>query len=148
MVGKTPRARKLDQQRMDTIVKHCGCLPCLLIGHLDIHTSIEHCTERGRRIGGDEQHQWTIGLCTWHHFGYQHNHWTRTKMAKEYGPSLIWGRVPFEEYFGDEPHVLVPTQNFMLEEFEREPWPEYSVPRSVARRTRSRWIELNKAETT
>ena len=147
MVGKTPRARKDEQQRMEIIATHCGCLPCLLMGHLDIHATIEHVTERGRRIGkGSEQHKWTIGLCVWHHFGHQHNHWTRHKMSKEYGPSLIWGRTSFEDHFGDEVQVLVPTQNFMLEQFDEQPWPEYSVPRDVARRTRSKWIAMNLAE--
>jgi len=143
MVGKTPRARKDDRQRMDTIAQHCGCLPCLLMGFLDVHTSIEHVTERGRRVGGEDQHQWTIGLCVWHHFG-----WTRTREKRqiievERGPSLIWGRITFEKHFGDEVHVLVPTQNFMLERFDESPWPEYAVPRNVAREVREQWIELN-----
>jgi len=145
MVGQTPRARKNDKQRMEIIVKHCGCLPCLLMGYLDVHTSIEHVTERGRRVGGDEQHQWTIGLCTWHHFGHTPNHVTRQTISGQRGPSLTWGRKTFEEHFGDEVHVLVPTQNFMLEQFEIRPWQEYNVPRDVARDTRLKWIELNHA---
>lgn len=145
MVGKTPRARKSDKDRMDVIAKHCGCLPCMLFGHPDMHTTIEHATERGRRVGGDEQHQWTIGLCTWHHFGHTHNHRTRKQMTDDFGPSLIWGRVTFEEHFGDEIKVLVPTQDYMLELFAEAPWPEYDTPRNVVRLTRERWIELNHA---
>jgi hypothetical protein len=146
MVGKTPRARKSEQQRMETIVLHCGCLPCLLMGFLDVHTSIEHVTERGRRIGkGAEQHEWTIGLCTWHHFGHTPNHQTRQQISGDRGPSLIWGRIPFEDHFGDEAQVLVPTQNFMLELFDERPWPEYAVRRDVARKTRIKWIDLNHA---
>jgi hypothetical protein len=106
------------------------------MGFLDVHTSIEHVTDRGRRVGkGAEQHRWTIGLCSWHHFGHQ--------LSGQRGPSLTSGRQIFEDHFGDELHVLVPTQDFMLELFEQQPWPEYSVPREVARRVRSRWIELN-----
>ena len=146
MVGKTPRARKNEQQRMETIVQHCGCLPCLLMGFLDVHTSIEHVTERGRRIGkGAEQHEWTIGLCVWHHFGHTHRKMSRQMIDYVRGPSLIWGRIPFEGHFGDEVHVLVPTQNFMLELFDTQPWPEYAVPRGVARKVRNQWIELNHA---
>jgi Recombination enhancement, RecA-dependent nuclease len=143
MVGPTPRARKDDRQRMDTIVHYCGCLPCLLMGYLDVHTSIEHVTERGRRIGGDEQHQWTIGLCVWHHFGHASNHGSRQQISGMRGPSLVWGRKTFEDHFGDEVQVLVPTQNFMLAEFEMSPWQEYNVPREVARDTRLEWIRLN-----
>lgn len=146
VVGSTPRARKSEQRRMEIIVEYCGCLPCLLTGHLDVHTSIEHVTERGRRVGkGAEQHEWTIGLCTWHHFGWTRTRETRQQVSGERGPSLIWGRILFEEHFGDEVHVLVPTQNFMLELFDTRPWPEYAVPRDVARKVRAKWIELNHA---
>ena len=148
MVGKTPRARKNDRQRMDTIAKHCGCLPCLLLGHMNSLTTIEHVTDRGRRIGGDEQHQWTIGLCKWHHFGHTNNHWTRQQMSGEFGPPLAWGRRDFEDHFGDEVLVLVPVQNFLLGLFAERPWPEYNLPRNVARKVRLRWIDLNHASVT
>jgi hypothetical protein len=131
---------------MDIIAKHCGCLPCLLMGWADVHTSIEHVTEHGRRVGkGADQHKWTIGLCTWHHFGHTPNHTTRQQMSGEVGPSLIWGRNTFEEHFGDEIEVLVPTQNYLLDLFDAQPWPEYALPRDIARRTRNQWIELNHA---
>lgn len=128
------------------IATYCGCLPCLLMGFLDVHATIEHVTDRGRRITQDwEQHKFTIGLCTWHHFGHTHNHRTRHQMSGERGPSLIWGRTTFEDHFGDEVKVLVPTQDFMLNLFAERPWQEYSVPRDIARLTRSEWIEMNHA---
>ena len=146
MVGKTPRARKNDKQRMETIAKHCSCLPCLLVGYLDVHATIEHVTERGRRAGkGSEVHQHTIGLCTWHHFGHTPNHVTRQKMSGDRGPSLVWGRTTFEEFFGDEVTVLLPCQDFMLDLFDETPWPEYSVPGKIARKVRDHWITLNHA---
>lgn len=147
MVGKTARIRKQDAERMRIIHEYCGCLPCLLMGYMDVHTSIEHVTDRGRRVGGEEQHQWTIGLCTWHHFGWTRARKTRQEVSGERGPSLAWGRMTFEEHFGDEVHVLVPTQNFLLEQFEAGPWPAHNVPRQVARDTRDRWIDPNHAVT-
>lgn len=141
MVGKTRPANARDRKRMDTISKHCGCLPCLLMGYSDVHTTIEHATEHGRRL--EDEHQWTIGLCTWHHFGHTHNHRNRQQMSGDFGPPLTWGRHIFEEHFGDEIKVLVPTQNFVLEQFDRQPWPEYALPRDVARLTRFHWIDLN-----
>jgi len=149
MVGPTPRARKNERQRMETIAKHCGCLPCLLMGFSDVHTSIEHVTERGRRVGKDhEQHKFTIGLCVWHHFGHKFplpgkRKPNRQEMSGDLGPPLAWGRINFEEHFGDEVHVLVPTQDFMLAMFDEKPWPEYAVPRHVARLVRLHWIDLN-----
>lgn len=144
MVGKTRPIRAKDAKRMDKIAKHCGCLPCLLMGYLDVHTTIEHVTEAGRRIEGEEQHQWTIGLCTWHHFGHLAGY-SRQQMSGFRGPPLTWGRRIFEEHFGDEVKVLVPTQNFMLAAFDRQPWHEYAVPRNVARDVRNHWIDLNAA---
>lgn len=132
---------------MDIISKNCGCLPCLLMGWPDVHTSIEHVTDSGRRIGkGADQHRWTIGLCVWHHFGHTPNHTTRQQISGELGPSLIWGRKTFEEHFGDEVRVLVPTQDYALDLFDAQPWPEYALPRDVARRIRNQWIELNHAD--
>ena len=148
MVGKTAPIRAHDAKRMDTIATYCGCLPCLLVSWLDVHTSIEHVTEAGRRIDQEEQHQWTIGLCGWHHFGHYESRWNRQEMSGMFGPTLAWGRKPFEEHFGDEVHVLVPTQDFMLELFDQSPWPEYNVPRHVAREVRNHWIELRHAHVT
>ena len=143
MVGKTAPIRKQDAERMQTIHQYCGCLPCLLMGYVDVHTTIEHVTERGRRVGGDEQHQHTIGLCTFHHFGWQWRQQTRQQTSGERGPSLAWGRRAFEEFFGDEVEVLIPVQDMLLAEFEARPWPEYHVPREVSRKVRIHWIELN-----
>jgi hypothetical protein len=148
MVGKTPRAKKNERDRMEIIAKHCGCLPCLLMGHLDVLTTVEHVTEHGRRVGGDEQHRWTIGLDKWHHFGHNNHGWTSQQMSGEFGPPLSWGRHIFEEHFGDEVTVLVPVQDFMLAQFAETPWPEYTLPRDVARKVRLHWIELNHASAT
>lgn len=126
---------------METIAKHCGCLPCLLVGFSDIHTTIEHVTDRGRRVGGDEQHQMTIGLCPWHHFGHLPAGASLQGQIGEFGPSLIW-RNHFEEHFGDEVDVLIPTQDYLLALFDENPWPEYALPRNVARRVRIEWIDL------
>ncbi len=147
MVGSTPRARKSERDRMDVIAKYCGCLACLLMGHLDRHTSIEHVTSRGRRVGSKlDQHSNTIGLCIWHHFGACPSGQQKQQISGELGPSLAHGRKSFEQHFGDEVKVLIPLQNKLLERFEASPWPEYSVPGQVARDIRYLWIELNHAE--
>ncbi len=144
MVGKTPRILKDERKRLETIKLYCGCLPCLLMGHLDRHSTIEHVTENGRRVGvKSDEHKNTIGLCMWHHFGVCDAGQSKANMAIEYGPSLFGGRRIFEEHFGDEVKVLIKVQNFMLDLFADSPWQEYSVARNVARLTRNHWIELN-----
>lgn len=146
MVGKTPRARKDERIRLEIISQHCGCLCCLLMGHLDRHTTIEHVTDRGRRVGiASDQHANTIGLCMWHHIGICDPGHQKHEMLEWYGPSLANGRKPFEAHFGDEVHVLIPTQDFLLLTFALVPWPEYTMDRRAARLTRKKWIELNHA---
>ena len=112
-----------------------------------MHTTVEHVTDRGRRVGkGADHHKNTIGLCYWHHFGNCHGKASINKMTLKFGPSLAYGRRVFEEQYGDESEVLVTTQDFMLELFADNPWPEYSVPREVARDVREKWISLNHAD--
>lgn len=144
MVGKTPRILKDERERLRKIKEYCGCLPCLLVGHLDRWTTIEHVTDSGRRVGVESaQHANTVGLCLWHHFGRCDSGCQREPMVQELGPSLAHGRKLFEDYFGDEVKILIPIQNFLLAEFDADPWPSHNVSRRAARRTRKQWIELN-----
>jgi len=144
MTGKTPRIRKDERERLQVIKIYCGCLACLLRGHLDRWTTIEHVTDAGRRVGVEsDQHANTIGLCTWHHFGACIPGQQKPAMTKELGPALAHGRRPFEEAFGDEVKILIPVQNFLIAEFDAEPWPEHNINRKAARRTRRLWINLN-----
>lgn len=147
MVGKTPRILKDERARLQTIKIFCGCLPCLLRGHLDRWTTIEHVTDRGRRVGiKSDEHINTIGLCIWHHFGACDPGQQRAGMSSELGPALGNGRYPFEEAFGDEVKILIPVQNFLIAQFDLRPWPEHNVDHRAARQTRKLWIELNRAE--
>lgn len=144
MVGKTPRILKDERARLQTIKIFCGCLPCLLMGHMDRWTTIEHITENGRRVGiKSDEHKNTVGLCLWHHFGVCDPGLQRLGMARELGPALAHGRHPFEEHFGDELKILLPVQNFLIAQFDQSPWPEHNINRHAARRTRKLWIELN-----
>lgn len=146
MVGKTPRVRKNERERFEIIRLYCGCLPCILTGHLDRHATIEHVTESGRRVGeGSDVHKNTVGMCSWHHFGTRGTGATRERMMGDFGPSLAHGRITFEDFFGDEVDVLIPVQNFVLDKFAEEPWPEYNIRGEVARLTRIKWIDLNHA---
>lgn len=146
MVGKTPRVLKDERARLQTIKIFCGCLPCLLRGHLDRWTTIEHVTERGRRVGIESaEHENTIGLCLWHHFAVCDSGQQQAAMTLELGPALANGRYPFEQAFGDEVKILIPVQNFLVAQFDLRPWPEHNVNHRAARRTRNLWIELNRA---
>lgn len=136
MVGKTAPIRPIDKHRMEVIKYHIGCLPCLLRGRPDVHTSIEHTTDAGRRVGRNEQHQHTIGLCQWHHFGV-------CNPGAYVGPSLK-ERKRFEDVFGSE-ETLVLLTDWLVHEFDETPWPEHNIPSHVALDARQKWLELRHA---
>jgi hypothetical protein len=148
MVGKTRPVRRQDEIRFQVIQYHVGCLCCAIelhqVGYEDISlTTIEHVTDRGRRL--DDEHQATIGLCPWHHQAAPWNGLTKKEMTAIIGPSLAEGRKPFEEHYGDEVHVLLPLQDEIIIWFAEDPWREYTMPAEIRQRIRARWRELKNA---
>lgn len=139
MVGNTAPITEADRQRFEIITKFCGCLPCIISGMGYRPCTVEHVTDRGRRL--ENEHQGSIGLCEWHHFGTLDEGQTRQGMSGTLGPSLAWGRINFEEHFGDEVTVLLPCQNQLIEWFTQSPWQEYDLPRQIARRLRIEWTD-------
>lgn len=138
MVGKTARIRDIDRRRFDVIREHCGCVCCLLVFAQYVIPTIEHATSRGRRIGGKEQHQNTIGLCVWHHFGTPAAGFSAEQMVEAFGPSLAKGRTPFEEFFGPE-EALIEVVDSVVDAFDTDPWGPYNVPAGVVIIAQQRW---------
>jgi hypothetical protein len=148
MVGKTTPITRQDEIRFKVIQEYCGCLCCLIEtqnpGYEDIaHTTIEHVTDRGRRLA--DPHQATIGLCPWHHQAVPWNGLTKKEMGLILGPSLAQGRKLFEERYGDEVEVLLPLQDQVIIWFAEDPWPEYTIPAKVRQRIRAKWTEMKNA---
>ena len=146
MVGAVPQATPLQKHRFEVIKEYGGCVPCLLMGHTDVHATIEHVTESGRRIGkGNEQHDHTVGLCGYHHFGHCWPGITRHRMTEMVGPSLAYGRKSFEEHFGPE-ETLVQLQDLIVHTYDETPWESYTMPAHVVAEVRELWIEQNREE--
>lgn len=149
MVGKTAPIRRQDEIRFKVIREYTGCLCCMLDRHDSAfeeisQTTIEHVTDRGRRLA--DEHQATIGLCPWHH---QATPWTGLdprEMNRILGPSLANGRKPFEEHYGDEVDVLLRIQDELILAFADNPWQEYTVPRAVREMARELWKKLKRNE--
>lgn len=149
MVGKTAPIKRQDEIRFQVIQYHIGCLCCAIEcyepHHEDIAlTTIEHVTDRGRRL--PDEHQATIGLCPWHHQAVPWRGLNKDDMRQILGPSLADGRRPFEEKYGDEVTVLLPLQDAAIIWFAEQPWQEYNLPASIRERIRAKWIELRKNE--
>ena len=146
VVGQTAPIKWHHKHRFEVIKEYSGCVCCLLMGYKDVHASIEHVTERGRRKGkGSEQHDWTIGLDKWHHFGHCWSGQNRQKMIGMVGPSLAHGRKYFEEYFGPE-EILVKIQDLILTRYDAKPWEPYNMPTELVRMAREYWISLNREQ--
>ena len=146
MVGAVPQATPLQKHRFEVIKEYGGCVPCLLMGHKDVHATIEHVTESGRRIGkGNEQHDNTVGFCGYHHFGHCWHGLTKRLMIKMVGPSLAHGRKSFEEHFGPE-ETLVQLQDLIVHTYDETPWESYNMPKHVVAEVRELWIEQNREE--
>ena len=148
MVGKTKPITRLDEMRFRVIQEYMGCVCCAIelhdAGMEDISlTTIEHVTDRGRRL--EDEHQATIGLCPWHHLGVPWSGISGSDMVNILGPSLANGRKTFEESFGDEVHVLLALQDEIIIWFAEDPWPEYTMPAEIRQRIRARWRELKNA---
>jgi len=140
LVGKTARITDLDRKRFEAI-RSIGCVCCLAKGFPDAAVTVEHITDRGRRY--PDEHQHTIGLCEWHHLGICLPGADPLKMSGSMGPSLAWGRTPFEATFGDEYDVLLRFQNWLIEVYQDEPWPCLAMPRRKVTKARRRWQQMH-----
>jgi len=137
MVGKTKPPTTEEQRRLDTLKNHCPCLPCLLIAREPRLPTIQHVVKGMKRLG----HKQTYSSCIWHHMGLTED-WTRQELMGKLGPSLAHGRRTFEAYFGSETLVLVPLQDFVLDEFVRLPWIDHNCPHEVRREARLLWQRI------
>lgn len=143
MVGKTAPITDRDRVRFRVIKEYIGCIACLLEfdGAGDIAlTTIEHVTDRGRRLA--DEHQATIGLCEWHHQAKPWPGLRPDEMRRVLGPSLAEGRYPFEERYGDEVNVLLPVVDDLIMLLAADPWEEYTIPAQVRHQARHKWREL------
>ncbi len=97
---------KAERERV-SLVKRKGCLCCLQLGleHDEDGPTVEahHLLSGSVRRG----HDYTVGLCAWHHRGrLTINGWTLGMHREFLGPSLADGSVPFHDRFGSDESLL------------------------------------------
>ena len=95
MVGKTKAPTKADKRRFLALQDY-GCVCCRIEGDGHRDPDIHHIVEGGRRLG----HQYTLGLCPYHHRGIQPDSFIY------HGPSLADGKRPFIKRYGTERFLL------------------------------------------
>lgn len=138
MVGKSKPANPEQKARMAQI-RTLGCVACVLMGRPNSPGTVHHLVE-GTRLG----HSATIACCRWHHFGEPWPGYQVTQMTALIGPSLAHGSKPFRAQFGDDA-TLLKVQDFMLSEFDSDPWLEFEMPARVVSAIFEYWTELRSA---
>jgi len=121
---------------MQTIKEHIPCLPCLLaIGKIRL-PEVHHLVSGMRREGHDK----TIALCEWHHQRIKPDDRPEQEIMSILGPSLAQGKRTFALYFGTEQQLLK-VQDWLLKQFNDEPWIDYDIPSQVRSDAIIRWLQ-------
>ncbi len=109
MHSRRKAATKKQKERMAKVARS-GCLACAKCrASTGLRVEVHHLLEGGQRRG----HDFTIGLCAWHHRGEPIQHWTKSDMRKIWGPSVACGTRLFRERFGTD-DALLEEQNQLL----------------------------------
>jgi Recombination enhancement, RecA-dependent nuclease len=135
VVGKTKAPNKDEARRMDLIGgQYFGCIPCLKHDKFSLAT-VQHVTAGFKRLG----HRYTYGCCPWHHFGTPFTvndvSLTRLEMEDLIGPSLAFNRRAYKDFYGSE-ELLIAVQDWLIECYDANPWPDYLLPAGVAAEAR------------
>lgn len=91
-----------EKQRFAAIYE-VGCIPCWLKGISFQPCTIQHVVEGRKRLG----HDYTYGLCEFHHFGTPKDGWTVKQTEDVLGPSLALSKKRFMQTFGSERELVM-----------------------------------------
>jgi hypothetical protein len=100
-------ATKAQVARFEAIHR-TGCIACRKRGKVRPAT-IHHLTIGGRHGAPRRGHDFTIGLCDWHHLGCG----PRVEMTEKLGPSYYHQARAFREEFGQDDELLA-MQNDLI----------------------------------
>ena len=114
-------------------VREIGCVCCVLTHRVSRPPDLHH--PYGQKGGYKKVF---YGLCPWHHRGICESGYDNQSMSGLLGPSLAWGRWPFEAFFGPEDKLLK-VQDFLIEQFEQSQWFDYTTPTTVRRQAIELW---------
>lgn len=105
------------QQRRFVLIRDLGCVCCWLLSIGGQGCEIHHQTMGGKAGQKRLGHDYTIGLCGWHHQGSRPPGVTFREMVATFGPPLTRSR-PFRERFGTD-EKLLELQNQRIAEVTR-----------------------------
>lgn len=102
--GRSTGAPTQAQAERFRLIQECGCLACLIFG-LETYPEIHHLLVGGKHGQKRRGHDFTIGLCSWHHRG-DPGFSTRELCELAYGPSYALQPKLFRETFGQDDELL------------------------------------------
>ncbi|UHQ21911.1 Ref family protein [Lysobacter sp. 5GHs7-4] len=111
----TGNPTKAQVARWD-FIREIGCVCCRINGIVRL-PEIHHMTVGGKHGQKRLGHDFTFGLCAWHHRGV--NAWGREGCGRfAYGPSFALEPTAFRKIFGTQEELLE-FQNLLLAGFEK-----------------------------
>lgn len=105
--GRSTGKPTKDQEARFQAIKEMGCIACRLngAGQIGAFPEIHHLTIGGKHGQKRRGHDFTIGLCGWHHRGCG-NFLYPSVMKATYGPSYALSPRGFRETFGNDDFLL------------------------------------------
>ena len=96
-------------------IREIGCLACRQANRRWTAAEIHHLTVGGRHGQKRRGHDYTIGLCGWHHRSERPFHVTPGQMRHWYGPSYALEPRQFRETFGQDDALLAEQEQLLAE---------------------------------
>ena len=113
MKHSTGAPTKADLKRFE-IIRDIGCVACILRGIYNNPPQIHHLVEGRKRLG----HQYTCGLCYWHHVGGLPTGAKQYEVEERLGPSYALSPRSFKEVFGTQ-RELLEFQNELINHYHK-----------------------------
>ncbi|WP_343649453.1 Ref family recombination enhancement nuclease [Stenotrophomonas sp.] len=111
----------VQQARLDAI-KDIGCIVCDALGHGFMPCQVHHLLVGGKHGQKRRGHDYTIGLCPWHHVGEPMAGLSHSVCTDRYGPSYAREPRRFRQEIGTDDYLL-DLQNTLIEQhLEKTSW--------------------------
>jgi hypothetical protein len=101
----TPAPTKAQLHRFD-LIKQIGCLACWIKLKTRVPSEVHHLTVGGRHGQKRRGHDFTIGLCQWHHRGVVPYIGAEEALELSLGPSYAKHPTRFRHVFGTDEELL------------------------------------------
>ncbi len=117
--GRSTGTPTKAQEARFSAIYEIGCIACyaLRIGYMPCQ--VHHLTVGGKHGQKRRSHDYTIGLCPWHHVGEPMAGLSHSQCADRFGPSYAREPRRFRQEIGSDDYLL-DLQNTLIEESTRK----------------------------